>query len=89
MSKTTKVNVKLNDKEAKRKLKNLQDRKYKADLEVNEDVAKQAVQSVSQMGLSTKNTSKVFDKLKSAIQEIFLKYLKGRGQDISRKTRMK
>ncbi len=83
MSKTIKVDVKLNDKEAKRKLKNLQDRKYEADLEVNENVAKQVAQSVSQMGLSTKNTSKVFDKLKSAIKEIFLKYLKGRGQDIS------
>ena len=72
MSKTIKVNVELNDKEAKRKLKNLQDRKYEADLEVNEDVSKQAAQSVKRMGLSTKNTSTVFDKLKNAIQEIFL-----------------
>lgn len=72
MSKTIQVNVELNDKEAKRKLKNLQDRKYEADLEVNEDVSKQAAQSVKRMGLSTKNTSTVFDKLKNAIQEIFL-----------------
>ncbi|CDF43790.1 unknown [Roseburia sp. CAG:182] len=72
MSKTIKVNVELNDKEAKRKLKNLQDRKYEADLEVNKDVSKQAAQSVKRMGLSTKNTSTVFDKLKNAIQEIFL-----------------
>lgn len=72
MSKTIQVNVELNDKEAKRKLKNLQDRKYEADLEVNEDVSKQAAQSVNRMGLSTKNTSTVFDKLKNAIQEIFL-----------------
>lgn len=72
MSKTIKVNVELNDKEAKRKLKNLQDRKYEADLEVNKDVPKQAAQSVKRMGLSTKNTSTVFDKLKNAIQEIFL-----------------
>lgn len=72
MSKTIKVNVELNDKEAKRKLKNLQDRKYEADLEVNKDMSKQAAQSVKRMGLSTKNTSTVFDKLKNAIQEIFL-----------------
>lgn len=72
MSKTIQVNVELNDKEAKRKLKNLQDRKYEADLEVNEDVSKQAAQSVKRMGLSTKNTSTVFDKLKNAIQEVFL-----------------
>lgn len=72
MSKTIKVNVELNDKEAKRKLKNLQDRKYEADLEVNKDVSKQVAQSVKRMGLSTKNTSTVFDKLKNAIQEIFL-----------------
>ena len=72
MSKTIKVNVELNDKEAKRKLKNLQDRKYEADIEVKEDVSKQAAQSVNRMGLSTKNTSTVFDKLKNAIQEIFL-----------------
>lgn len=89
MSKTIQVNVELNDKEAKRKLKNLQDRKYEADLEVKEDVSKQAAQSVNRMGLSTKNTSTVFDKLKNAIQEIFYNVKKNVVAILVRKMRMK
>lgn len=89
MSKTIQVNVELNDKEAKRKLKNLQDRKYEADLEVNEDVSKQAAQSVNRMGLSTKNTSTVFDKLKNAIQGIFYNVKKNVVAILVRKMRMK
>ncbi len=71
MSKTIKVNVDLDDKEAKQKLKDLQEGKYKVDLDVNVDGAKQATQTLNQMGTSGKTTTTVFGKLKNAIADTF------------------
>lgn len=71
MSKTIKVNVDLDDKEAKQKLKDLQEGKYKVDLDVNVGGAKQATQTLNQMGASGKTTTTVSSKLKNAIADTF------------------
>lgn len=71
MSKKINLGVNLQAEEAKKELKKIQEGKYEVDLDVNVNGAKQATQNMNQMGLSVKNTTTIFGKLKNAIQDTF------------------
>lgn len=71
MAKKINVDVDLRDEKAKKKLKELQNGKYKVDLDVDVNDAKQATQSMNQLSSATKSTSNAFDKLRNAAKDMF------------------
>ncbi len=71
MAKKIGIDVDLRDEKAKKKLKELQNGKYKVDLDVDVNDAKQATQSMNQLSSATKSTSNAFDKLRNAAKDMF------------------
>ena len=71
MAKKINIDVDLRDEKAKKKLKELQNGKYKVDLDVDVNDAKQATQSMNQLSSATKSTSSAFDKLRNAAKDMF------------------
>ena len=71
MAKKIGIDVDLRDEKAKKKLKELQNGKYKVDLDVDVNDAKQATQSMNQLSSATKSTSSAFDKLRNAAKDMF------------------
>ena len=71
MAKKINIDVNLRDEEAKKKLKNLQEGKYKVDMDVNADGINQTTKGMNRLSTSTKNTNTVFGKLKNTISNTF------------------
>lgn len=71
MAKKIGIDVDLRDEKAKKKLKELQNGKYKVDLDVDVNDARQATQSMNQLSSATKSTSNAFDKLRNAAKDMF------------------
>lgn len=71
MAKKINIDVNLRDEEAKKKLKNLQEGKYKVDMDVNADGINQTTKGMNHLSTSAKNTNTVFGKLKNTISDTF------------------
>ena len=71
MAKKINIDVNLRDEEAKKKLKNLQEGKYKVDMDVNADGINQTTKGMNRLSTSAKNTNTVFGKLKNTISDTF------------------
>lgn len=69
--KTINVNVDLDDKQAKKKLEELEKRKYKVNLDVDDSGVKNTTQSVRNLSKTTDETNNIFGKLKNTISQTF------------------
>ena len=71
MAKKIKVEVDLEDKQAKKKLEDLTNKKYKVDLDVDSNGVKNVNEQVQKLGNTASSTTTVFGKLKNAISNTF------------------
>lgn len=71
MAKKINIDVNLRDEEAKKKLKDIQNGKYKVDMDVNVDGINQTTQGMNRLKASTSNTNTTFGKLRNTISDTF------------------
>lgn len=71
MAKKINIDVNLRDEEAKKKLKDIQNGKYKVDMDVNVDGINQTTQGMSRLKASASNTNTTFGKLRNTISDTF------------------
>lgn len=71
MAKKINIDVNLRDEEAKKKLKDIQNGKYKVDMDVNVDGINQTTQGMNRLKASASNTNTTFGKLRNTISDTF------------------
>lgn len=71
MAKKINVDVNLRDEEAKKKLKDIENGKYKVDVDINSDGADKATKKISELAYTTKHSQTVFEKLKNTMGNLF------------------
>ena len=71
MAKKINIDVNLRDEEAKKKLKDIQNGKYKVDMDVNVDGINQTTQGMNRLKASASNTNTTFGKLRNTISNTF------------------
>ena len=71
MAKKIKVGVELDDKQAKKKLEDLEKGKYKVNVDVNAESVNQANENMKRFGKTASNTNGIFGKLKETITNTF------------------
>lgn len=71
MAKKIGIDVDLRDEKAKKKLKDIQNGKYKVDMDVNVDGINQTTQGMNRLKASASNTNTTFGKLRNTISDTF------------------
>ena len=71
MAKKINVDVNLRDEEAKKKLKDIENGKYKVDVDINSDGADKTTKKISELAYTTKHSQTVFEKLKNTMGNLF------------------
>ena len=71
MAKKINIDVNLRDEELKKKLKDIQNGKYKVDMDVNVDGINQTTQGMNRLKASASNTNTTFGKLRNTISDTF------------------
>lgn len=71
MAKKINIDVDLRDEKAKKKLKDIQNGKYKVDMDVNVDGINQTTQGMNRLKASASNTNTTFGKLRNTISDTF------------------
>lgn len=71
MVKKINIDVNLRDEELKKKLKDIQNGKYKVDMDVNVDGINQTTQGMNRLKASASNTNTTFGKLRNTISDTF------------------
>lgn len=71
MAKQINVDVNLNDDEAKKKLKDLENGKYKVDVDVSNKGADKTTKKINELSNAAKHSQTTFDKLKSTVSNLF------------------
>ena len=71
MAKKINIDANLRDEELKKKLKDIQNGKYKVDMEVNVDGINQTTQGMNRLKASVSNTNTTFGKLRNTISDTF------------------
>ena len=71
MTKKINIDVNLRDEELKKKLKDIQNGKYKVDMDVNVDGINQTTQGMNRLKASASNTNTTFGKLRNTISDTF------------------
>ena len=71
MEKKIYVDVNLRDEEARKKLKELENGKYKIDVDVNSDGADKTTKNLNELSYTAKHSQTVFEKFKNTIGNLF------------------
>ena len=71
MAKQINVDVNLNDDEAKKKLKDLENGKYKVDVDVSNKGTDKTTKKINELSNAAKHSQTTFDKLKSTVSNLF------------------
>lgn len=71
MAKQINVDVNLRDEEAQKKLKDIQNGKYKVDVDVSSNSTDKTTKKINELSYAAKHSQTTFDKLKNTVSGLF------------------